>query len=217
VPRGGFRALVSDEEWAALLAAGHPRQYPRGKELVRQGFSGDYLLALTHGRVQVLRSEAGGEQNLLVALRAGGDLIGEMAAHGGGGVRSATVVALDDCRAHTVSVEAFDRLPAARKLTDYVVLKLSESVPFRVQLVHFKPQQRIARLLAELVALAGPELTDPRLIPLSQEQIATALGVARSSVSSFVADLRRDGVLGPGPRLTVADPERLLHYTSERV
>lgn len=217
MPRGGFRALVGDEQWAALLAAGHPRQFPRGTALVRQGLSGDYLFALTHGRVQVQRSEAGGEQNLLVALRAAGDLIGEMAAHGGGGVRSATVVALDDCEAHTVSVEAFDRLPAARKLTDYVVLKLSESVPFRVQLVHFKPQQRIARLLAELIALAGDELADPTLIPLSQEQIAAALGVARSSVSAFIADLRREGVLGPGPRLFVADPERLARYTSERV
>ncbi|MBB5894109.1 CRP-like cAMP-binding protein [Kutzneria kofuensis] len=184
---------------------------------MRQGYSGGYLLALTGGRVQVLRSEQGGEQRLLVALRAAGDLVGEMAAHGGGGVRSASVVALDDCYAHYLTVEAFDRLPAARKLTDYVVLKLSESVPFRVQLVHFKPPQRIARLLAELVMLAGPELADPMLIPLSQEQIATALGVARSSVSSFVADLRREGVLGPGPRLTVADPERLLRYTSERV
>jgi CRP-like cAMP-binding protein len=183
---------------------------------MRQGFAGDYLLALTSGRVQVLRSERGGEQSLLVALRAAGDLVGEMAAHGGG-VRSATVVALDECHAQYLSVEAFDRLPAARKLTDYVVLKLSESVPFRVQLVHFKPQQRIARLLAELVALAGPELARPMLVPLSQEQIASALGVARSSVSAFVADMRKDGVLGPGPRLTVADPQGLLDYTSERV
>lgn len=184
---------------------------------MRQGYAGEYLLALTSGRVQVLRSEQGGEQRLLVALRAAGDLVGEMASHGGGGLRSATVVALDDCYAQYLTVAAFDRLPAARKLTDYVVLKLSESVPYRVQLVHFKPPQRIARLLAELVALAGPELADPMLIPLSQEQIATALGVARSSVSAFVAELRRDGVLGAGPRLVVADPERLLRYTSERV
>ena len=216
MPQGGFRALISDEEWAALVAAGHPRQYPRGTELMRQGYAGDHLLALTGGRVQVLRSEQGGEQRLLVALRAAGDLVGEMAAHGGG-LRNATVVALDDCYAQQLTVAAFDRLTAARKLTDYVVLKLSESMPLRVQLAHFKPPQRIARLLAELVALAGPELADPMLIPLSQEQIAVALGLARSSVSAFIAETRRNDVLGPGPRLTIADPERLLRYTSEQV
>jgi CRP-like cAMP-binding protein len=215
VPRRGFRALVSDEEWAELLAAGRHRRYRPGDDLLRQGDPGGYLLALTVGRVQVLRTEADGGR-VFLELRAAGDIVGEMAARGSG-LRNATVSALDACEAQLVSVAAFDRLPTARMLTDYVVGKIDASLPWRVQLANFKPLPKIARLLAEIVALAGPELTDPRLIPLSQQEIADALGIVRSSVAGVVADLRRDGVLGPGPRLTVLDREELLRRTSNQV
>jgi CRP/FNR family transcriptional regulator, cyclic AMP receptor protein len=212
VSHSGFRTLVGGEQWTALLAAGSPRRYRPGTELLRQGNPGGYVLALTAGRVQVVRTEEDGSR-LLLELRAAGDLVGEMAARGSG-VRNATVVALDDCYAHQVPVEVFDRLPAARSLTDYLVSKVNASLPMRVQLTHFKPMPKIARLLAEVIALAGPELADPRLVPLTQREIADALGIVRSSVSSVLAELRRDGVLGPGPRLTVLDRAALLRHTS---
>ncbi|EWM16381.1 Crp/Fnr family transcriptional regulator [Kutzneria sp. 744] len=212
MPVGGFRTLLSDEQWSALLDAGIPRGYCPGDELVRQGDPGGFVLVLRTGRVQVLRTEADGSR-LLLEVRAAGDLIGEMAARGSG-VRNATVVAVDQCHAQRVPVAAFDRLSAAALLPDYIVSKINQHLPVRVQLAHFTPPQKVARLLAELIALAGPELADPRLIPLSQQEIADALGLSRSSVAAVVADLRRDAVLGPGPRLTVLDRDGLLNRTS---
>ncbi|MEV6609728.1 Crp/Fnr family transcriptional regulator [Kutzneria sp. NPDC051319] len=212
MPVGGFRTLLSDEQWSALLDAGIPRGYRPGDELVRQGDPGGFVLVLRTGRVQVLRTEADGSR-LLLEVRAAGDLIGEMAARGSG-VRNATVVAVDQCHAQRVPVAAFDRLAAAALLPDYIVSKINQHLPVRVQLAHFTPPQKVARLLAELIALAGPELADPRLIPLSQQEIADALGLSRSSVAAVVADLRRDAVLGPGPRLTVLDRDGLLNRTS---
>lgn len=212
MPRGGFGSLLSDEQWSTLLDAGIPRAYRPGEELVRQGAPGGFVLVLRSGRVQVLRTEADGSR-LLLEVRAAGDLIGEMAARGSG-LRNATVIAVDRCHAQQVPVAAFDQLPAATLLSDYIVSKIDQHLPVRVQLAHFKPPQKVARLFAELIALAGPEVADPRLIPLSQQEIADALGLSRSSVAAVVADLRRDGVLGPGPRLTVLDRDRLLHHTS---
>jgi len=175
---------------------------------VRQGAPGGFLLVLRSGRVQVLRTEADGSR-LLLEVRAAGDLIGEMAARGSG-TRNATVIAVDTCHAQRVPVAVFDRLPAARLLSDFIVSKIDQQLPVRVQLAHFKPTQKVARLLAELIALAGPELIEPRLIPLSQQEIADALGLSRSSVAAVVAELRRDGVLGHGPRLTVLNRDGLL-------
>lgn len=212
MPVGGFRTLLSDDQWSTLLTSGFPRTFRPGDELVRQGAAGGFVLVLRSGRVQVQRAEADGSR-LLLEIRAAGDLIGEMAARGSG-VRNATVVAVDTCHAQQVPVAAFDRLPAAALLPDYIVSKINQHLPVRVQLAHFKPPQKVARLFAELVALAGPELADPMLIPLSQQEIADALGLSRSSVAAVVADLRREGVLGPGPRLAVLDRDGLLRHTS---
>jgi CRP-like cAMP-binding protein len=212
VPVGGFRTLLSDEQWSALLAAGRPCRYRPGEELVRQGDPGPFLLVLRAGRVQALRTEEDGSR-LLLEIRAAGDLIGEMAARGSG-VRNATVVAVDECFAQQLPVAVFDRLPAAAKLPDYLVSKINQRLPVQVNLMHFKPMQKVARLFGELVALAGPELADPRLIPLSHQEIAYALGLSRSSVAAVVTELRNEGVLGPGPRLTVLNRNALLRRTS---
>ena len=212
MPVGGFRTLLSGEQWSALLAAGSPHRYRPGDTLVRQGDPGGFLLVLRTGRVQVLRTEADGSQ-LLLEVRAAGDLIGEMAARDSG-VRNATVVAVDECFAQQLSIPVFERLPAAALLSDYIVSKINQHLPVRVQLAHFRPTQKVARLFAELVALAGPELTDPRRIPLSQQEVAHALGLSRSKVAAVVADLRTEGVLGPGPKLTVLDRDALLRHTS---
>lgn len=215
MPVGGFRTLLSDEQWSTLLDAGVPHTYRPGEELLRQGDPGGFVLVLHTGRVQVLRTESDGSR-LLLEIRAAGDLVGEMAARDSG-VRNATVVAVDRCHAQRVPVATFDRLPAAALLPDYFVSKINQHLPVRVHLAHFTPTQKVARLFAELIALAGPELADPRLIPLSQHEIAEALGLARSSVAAVVGELRREGVLGPGPRLTVRDRDGLLRHTSTKM
>ncbi|WP_236650257.1 Crp/Fnr family transcriptional regulator [Kutzneria albida] len=212
----GFRAMVTVQDWDRLLAAGQVRRFGQGEELLRQGAVGDHVLVLTVGRVKVLRAHENGSQ-LLVALRAAGDLVGEMASRGRG-VRSATVVALEPCTAHVVPAAEFTPLLTRHNLyspfTDYLTSKLYESVPYGVHLVHFRPAQQLARLLSEVVALAGNEVADPLRIPFSQEALASALGMARSTVSEAIAALRRDGVLTPGPALSVADPDRLAEHTS---
>ncbi|MFI9384679.1 Crp/Fnr family transcriptional regulator [Kutzneria sp. NPDC052558] len=204
--------MSDEQQWSELLDAGIPRRFRAGEELVRQGDAGGFLLVLRAGRVKVLRTEADGSR-LLLAIRGAGDLIGEMAASDPCG-RNATVVAVDECFAHQLPVTTFNRLPAAARLMDYIVSKFNQRIPVQVNLAHFRPMQKVARLLAELVALAGPEVADPRLIPLSQQEIADALGLSRSKVADVVSVLRAEGVLSPERRLTVLDRDGLLHHTS---
>ncbi len=201
-----MRSLLGDELWSKIIAVGSRCHFKSGQALVRQGDPGDFLLLLTSGRVSVVRSNDQGA-DLLLALRAPGDVIGEMARLGEG--RTASVQAIDRCVAHRVTSSAFeaflDRHHVQGALTDYLVSKLSETVPYQHQLIHFSPRQRIARLMLDVVALAGPELTDPMRVPFSLEMVAGSLGLGRSTVAGHVASLRTAGVLRPGPRLAVSD------------
>lgn len=208
-PRG-FQALLGADRWHALQVLGTLRSYRSGAFLLHQGDRGDFLLALASGRVRVLAATAGGSE-VLLSFRGAGDLVGEMAVSSG--VRTATVQAIDRCAAHYIARAPFQQFlvehDAQGVFTDYLVSKLSETVPYQVQQVHFSPLQRLSRLLLELVALADSDQVDQMRIPLSQEALASSLGLARSTVAEQIAKLRRAGALAPGPRLVVADRSRL--------
>ncbi|HWC82374.1 MAG TPA: Crp/Fnr family transcriptional regulator [Pseudonocardiaceae bacterium] len=210
----GFRALLGEPRWRALVESGTARRFRAGEFLVRQGDPGGFLLVLAEGRVIVNARDAAGAE-LLLALRAHGDLIGEMAMRDTA-ARTATVTALDDCTAWRLSDESFRRFLAAHdaqgEYSDYLVGKLSETVPYQMRLVHFSARQRVARLLLEVVALAGPGEPSPRRVPFSQEAVAGSLGLARSTVAEQIAALRADGALTPGPRLVVADAKALTRH-----
>lgn len=207
----GFRGLLGEQRWAALIGSGIPRSHRAGDYLLRQDDSGGYLFALTSGRVKVQASEKDGS-HVLLSLRSSGDLVGEMAARQSSR-RTATVQALDNCTSCFLPRAEFDRFLADHAahglLSDYLVGKLSETVPYQVQQIHFGPRQRVARLCLEVFSLADAQQPDRRRIPFSQEALAQALGMARSTVAEQIAALRFAGALGPGPRLAVADERAL--------
>ncbi len=126
------------------------------------------------------------------------------------------MVAIDHCVAYQLSADGFHRFlreyNGAAAFQDYLISKLSETVPYQVQLVHLASRQRIARLMLELVALADPHDPHRLVIPFSQTSVAKALGLVRSTVAEQIAILRRDGTLCPGPRLVVADMASLARH-----
>jgi CRP-like cAMP-binding protein len=212
--RRGFAELLGDQRWQALLRTGTLRSYRPGSFLLRQGERGGFLLALTSGRVKVLARDENGAE-VLLALRGSGDLVGEMTRRPTAG-RSATVQAIDHSTARYLPIALFDRFLIDHHVhdafSDYLIGKLVETVPYQVQMAHFTPRQRIARLLLEVVALASPDQPDPLRVPFSQDAVAGALGLARSTVARWVTELRRDGVLAAGPRLVVADLRALAQH-----
>lgn len=207
----GFRALLGEQHWAVLVAAGVPRTHRPGEFLLRQGDRGGGLFALTSGRVKVLAAEPD-SSDVLLALRGAGDLVGEMAARENS-ERTATIQALDECTSISLPRAEFDRFLHNKQVygvfSDYLVSKLSETVPYQVQQVHFAPRQRLARLLFEAFSLADSRHRDGRKIPFSQHELAKALGMARSTVAEQLAALREVGALGPGPRIVVENEDVL--------
>lgn len=204
----GFRLLVGDRQWGNLAERGFAREHRPGTFLLRQGDHGGFVLALVSGRVGVFASSADGSE-VLLSLRAAGDLVGEMALKSGSR-RTATVRALDRCQVRVIGEAEFNEFlttcAAHGQLNDYLIAKLSETVPYQVQQAHFSTEQRVCRLLWEAAALAEPGHIR---IPFSQETLARALGLARSTVAEQIRVLRTEGVLVRGPRLGVADERAL--------
>ncbi|GAA2833249.1 Crp/Fnr family transcriptional regulator [Crossiella cryophila] len=210
-PERAFRKEVGETNWAELLTLGRPLRFRPRAELIRQGGYDDFLFVVTEGRIKVLHRDEDGEQ-LLMAVRGPGDLVGELAKTGSA-PRSATVFAVDPCCALRVGSAEFDHFISRHGLTDKVLEysygKLRESVANRTRLAHARPGARIARLLADTLDLAGPRLADSRRLPFTQQELATDLGLSRSKVAAVIAELRSAGVLDGGPQLRVADPARL--------
>ncbi|SER75679.1 cAMP-binding domain of CRP or a regulatory subunit of cAMP-dependent protein kinases [Actinokineospora terrae] len=205
----GFRGVVGESKWARLLELGVPRVHGPRVPLLRQGDPGTTVLVLLSGRVKVFGTEPDGGR-LLLALRGAGDLLGEIAARSASR-RTATVETIDRCTVSVVPAERFNAFLEEHNgqaaLADYSLSKLSQTVPYQVELVHFSPERKIARLLLEVVALADDAVADRYRVPFSQQELANSLGVVRSTISQHLLRLKDSGALRQDHgHLVVADP-----------
>jgi CRP/FNR family transcriptional regulator len=72
---------------------------------------------------------------------------------------------------------------------------------------------RVAGVLSQLVAEESPAGTGEVTIHMNQADLAQLAGTSRESVSRFLADLERAGVVRPGRgRVTVLAPAKLRNY-----
>jgi CRP-like cAMP-binding protein len=141
----------------------------------------------------------------LLAVRVGGDVVGEMAVVDGG-VRSATVTAT---RAACLAVEvpaaefiAFvDRHPSAgRLLSAELSRRLRSSDRRRIDFTAYEVPARVARVLTELADDYGrPWLARPPTISLgigiTQAELASLVGAKEASVQQALSELRERKIL----------------------
>jgi len=116
-------------------------------------------------------------------------------------------------KAHRVEANVFARFlrddDAVDAFAEYLADRVAQSTRYQGHVTLRSPQRRISWLLVEVLDLAGPEVGDPRHIPISQEGIARALGLARSTVAECLRQLRATGVLSADRRLVVEDAAAL--------
>ena len=204
-PAVGLESLVPRPVWLALLASGPVRRFGKGDVLMRQGDQGTHVLVLTAGRVKVTKVDADGNE-LLLAIRSGGEVIGEMSVLGGA-ARSATVTALTPCVSYLLTAATFLRVVQEHRVQDillrHVIARYRESEDARAELAGLPAAQRVARVLLRFAVVVGgarPELD------LSQEELAGATGLSRASVAAALASLRRRGLIATRRRsLVVCD------------
>ncbi|WP_199035958.1 Crp/Fnr family transcriptional regulator [Glycomyces salinus] len=190
--------MIAPTQWQDLVRRGRRRSFPAGGHLLDQGARGEVVYALLAGRVRVVYTESDGNE-VLVAIRGPGDLLGEYAQQDHG-THMASVWALEDCETSALAGEKFESALEHRGLTEplrrYMLAK-ARQVGERVwRAANLNTEQRMAQLFLEVLSAASAP--DASRVPMTQQQVADSLGVSRSSVTRLLAHWRRSGTVRIG-------------------
>jgi CRP-like cAMP-binding protein len=198
-PAHTFVGQLSDRVRQVALELGTPISYQPRQAMVRQGEESRYTLLLVSGHAKVTVNADG--QEVLLAVRCPGDLVGEMAPLAERG-RSATVVAADPVVARLIKgpdlTDAIDRhkdlrLAVVRSLVERLGMADRRAVDF----VSCPARVRVCRVIAELIESCGIHTArgwQPEF-PMSQAEIASLAGVGLSTVEKALVTLQQRGVL----------------------
>jgi CRP/FNR family cyclic AMP-dependent transcriptional regulator len=208
---GGMPRLARER----LLALGAKRRYSgSGRILIREGSRTSVVFLLLAGVVKVSGSTDCGDA--LLAVRVGGDVVGELSALDGR-PRLATVTTAGPVIARVIGPGEFIgflarnphvALAISRGVTD----KLRSATARRVDFTGCDVATRFARVLLELVIRYGQQTRAGTVIrcPLTQTELAALVGAAEPTIQRVLRQLRADGVVTTGYReTTVLDITRL--------
>jgi CRP/FNR family transcriptional regulator len=211
-----FSDLEQDElERFSLVAV--PRSFPAATRVFHEGDHSDACYIVRSGSFRVTREHSDGRAITLATLGPG-DIFGELAMLDGE-VRSASVESLEDSELLALPAGEVRSLLARHpditvKLVAALVRRL-RTANERISRQSFQTvPSRVAGVLTQLVAEEGEggdggEVT----IRMNQADLAQLAGTSRESVSRFLADLERAGVVRPGRgRVTVLEPAKLRNY-----
>jgi CRP/FNR family transcriptional regulator, cyclic AMP receptor protein len=194
---------LGDETLAFLSERLRSRRFRRGETLVRQDEPARALYLITAGRVKVVRITEDGDESVLGLVGRGG-CIGEVATLDGG-PRSATVEAVEPTE--TLTLGRDDLLAAIRSDSDLalgLIATLSErlrAADIRLEDAYFADLgTRLARRLLRIAEEHG-HATDAGIeapLPLTQSELASMLGAARSRVNTLLGAFQDEGLLKLG-------------------
>ncbi|HEX7058244.1 MAG TPA: Crp/Fnr family transcriptional regulator [Solirubrobacterales bacterium] len=209
---------LEEDELENFSRVAVPRSFPVGTRVFHEGDESDACYIVREGSFRVTREHSDGRAITLATLGPG-DIFGELAMLDGE-VRSASVEALDD--GELLALPAGDvrgllaRHPEiAAKLVAALVRRL-RAANERIARQSFQTvPSRVAGVLSQLVAEEPPRSREGGevTIHMNQADLAQLAGTSRESVSRFLADLERSGVVRAGRgRVTILAPDKLQNY-----
>ncbi|MBD0738515.1 Crp/Fnr family transcriptional regulator [Streptomyces sp. CBMA29] len=212
--RKAFLHKLNHADRQALFSQGTRRSYAPREQMIGEGERSTFVLLILDGWCAIRRSTDRGQ--IILALRQTGELVGEMAALDGR-PRSATVSALGTVETLTLAGDRFRHFIATRPYANGLVMnqlteRLRSSDDERRALASATVLERLAACLVQLADRAGRAEggTVAIRLPLSQHEIAAAVGATREAVAKALRLLRDEGLVSTGPRtITVADLEPL--------
>jgi CRP/FNR family cyclic AMP-dependent transcriptional regulator len=211
-------ADLEPEELESFSQVAVQRSFPAGTRVFHEGDRSDACYIVSSGSFRVTREHSDGRAITLATLGRG-EVFGELAMldHD---VRSASAEALDDAELLALPASEVRALLARHpeisvKLVAALVRRL-RAANERLSRQSFQTvPSRVAGVLLQLAeeesprAVEGAEVT----IRMNQADLAQLAGTSRESVSRFLADLERAGIVKPGRgRVTVLRPSKLRNY-----
>lgn len=194
-----------------------PRSFPGATRVFHEGDHSDACYIVRSGSFRVTREHSDGRAITLATLGPG-DIFGELAMLDGE-VRSASVEALGDGELLALPAGEVRALLARHpeitvKLVAALVRRL-RTANERISRQSFQTvPSRVAGVLSQLVAEEAPRSEGGEItIRMNQSDLAQLAGTSRESVSRFLADLERAGIVRPGRgRVTILNPAKLGNY-----
>jgi CRP-like cAMP-binding protein len=203
------------------LQLGVDLSYPARSVVMREGEPSTHVLLVRSGWLKVTANSASGHEGLL-AMRGPGDVVGESAALDGTS-RNMTVTTLEPVRARNVPADVFSRFldnrpKALRQLLALTTDRWRSSDRKLLQQAVTTVRQRLALLLLELADVHGERDAIGVVIrvPLTQQELAGAVGSSREGVTRVLKEFRARGLVATrGRQYVVLRPEVLRHICSE--
>ena len=169
-----------------IAAVATVRSFPKRAIIVTEGDDTDSLYVMLAGKARVFVADEKGREVQLNQLGAG-EYFGEVTLDGG--PRSASVMALEDCRCAVVKrAELTSFLERQPELSLHIMRDLTENVR---SLALMDVYGRVARLLLELAEDKGGKLVIGE--PLTHKDIASRVGASREMISRIFSDLSDGG------------------------
>jgi CRP-like cAMP-binding protein len=206
-PRGTWwpsRTLLGDMGEPArpdLLRIGTLRRYPSGHRILTLGERSNHLILIVAGSVRVTARAPGGAE-VLLAIRIGGDLVGEMA----GLVdepRSADVTTAVSTDVREISLREFGEFQRRHPQATYdlqraLAAKLRFATRRQVDFGGYSVAARVSRVLVDLAVdygEPGPDESTVIDLRLRQPDLAAMVGASPRPVERALSELRADAIL----------------------
>jgi CRP/FNR family cyclic AMP-dependent transcriptional regulator len=213
-------ALFADLEEGELERFSHvavPRSFPAGTRVFHEGDNSDACYIVSEGSFRVTREHSDGRAITLATLGPG-EIFGELAMLDGD-KRSASADSITDGTLLALPANDVRNLLSrnpeiALKLVAGLVRRLRQA-NMRLSRQSFQTvPSRVAGILAQLSRDGqDDDETAEVTIRMNQTDLAQLAGTSRESVSRFLAELERAGVVRSGRgRVTVLQPQKLRNY-----
>jgi CRP-like cAMP-binding protein len=214
-PENSLLGSLPEAARERFLSLGIMTQRPPGTVLIREEDQSTSMLILLDGVVKVT-GRTQDQREALLAVRVGGDLVGEFGALDGK-PRSATVTTCGTLVCRLVTRPDFlAALTAdavlAQAVSRSVVDKLRVANSRRIDFAGSNAPTRLARVIYDLAMTYGERDGTAVVIrwPLTQPEIASLVGAAEPTVFKALKQLREAGIVSNGyRRIAVRDIDRL--------
>lgn len=209
-------AELDEAELERFSRVAIPRAFPEGTRVFHEGDQSDACYIVKSGTFRVTREHPDGRAITLATLSEG-DIVGELAMLDGE-VRSASVETLGG-DGELLALPAGDvrsLLERHPEITVKMVAALTRRLRAANERISRQSFQtvpsRVAGVLSQLVAEEGEDARQVT-IRMNQADLAQLAGTSRESVSRFLADLERAGVVRAGRgQVTILEPAKLGNY-----
>ena len=211
-------AELEESELQRVSRVAVPRSYPPATRVFHEGDQSDACYIVRSGTFRVTREHPDGRAITLATLGEG-DIVGELAMLDGE-VRSASLETLGS-QGELLALPAGD-VRALLERNPEITVKMVAALTRRLRATNERISRqsfqtvpsRVAGVLTQLVADESPDGSKHEVtIRMNQADLAQLAGTSRESVSRFLADLERSGVVRAGRgQVTILEPAKLGNY-----